>query len=376
MPVMKNNYDIYKDSRSRKTSECSTTSSNGGAPTLSSAMGVPSNGRVRKVSECKSESFATSPSHTYRMQMQRCQSSRAFPRNASRTSHSSAAGALSPTRSFSQASSPPKTMNTTESQNDITKFHLRLVDKLRKSFRKDSAKRSWERESVLHTSNSSGSYPHEDGSTTKAENNNLKQNRETRQRSLADSPEGRASRRQSAVRVDACALADTATTHKEKESDIVAADVVEDAEDWPKFEDNNIIAAPSSLAAHLGRRITAPLTRANLKRCHKKFAKMQLAAAEQRSIVAQIDATSTIELYSSSDGSSLFGGGGDRRQLLTGKKLQQKRTKNVTTTTTVTAETTEKPKQAEATGRSRKTRKRLHFLRRSTSRFSSKSAPG
>lgn len=188
---------------------------------------------------------------------------------------------------------------------------------------------------------------------------------------MADSPEGRASRRQSAVRDIACASADTATTHKE--SDIVAADIAEYAEDWPKFEDSNVIAAPSSLAAHLGRRITAPLTRANLKRCHKKFAKMQLSAAEQHSIVAQIDATSTIELYSSSDGSSLLGGG-DRRQLLTGKKLQQKRTKNPTTS--VTAETAEKPKQAEVTGRSRKTRKRLHFLRRSSSRFSSKSAPG
>lgn len=372
MPVMKNNYDIYKDSRSRKTSECSTTSSNGGAPTLSSAMGVPPNGRVRKVSECKSESFATSPSHTYRMQMQRCQSSRAFPRNASRTSHSSAAGALSPTRSFSQASSPPKTINTAESQNDITKFHLRLVDKLRKSFRKDSAKRSWERERILHNSNSSGSYPNEDGSTTKAENNNFKQNRETQQHSLVDSPQDSASRRQSAVRDVVCASADTATTHKE--SNIVAADVAEDAEDWPKFQDSNVIAVPGSLAAHLGRRITAPLTRANLKRCHKKFAKMQLTAADQHSIVGQMDAPSTIELYSSSDGSSLFGGG-DRRQLLTGKKLHQKRIKNPTTTSAI-AEIAEKPKQTEATGRSRKARKRLHFLRRSTSRFSSKSAPG
>lgn len=189
---------------------------------------------------------------------------------------------------------------------------------------------------------------------------------------MVDSPQDSASRRQSAVRDVVCASADTATTHKE--SNIVAADVAEDAEDWPKFQDSNVIAVPGSLAAHLGRRITAPLTRANLKRCHKKFAKMQLTAADQHSIVGQMDAPSTIELYSSSDGSSLFGGG-DRRQLLTGKKLHQKRIKNPTTTSAI-AETAEKPKQTEATGRSRKARKRLHFLRRSTSRFSSKSAPG
>ncbi|XP_037935651.1 uncharacterized protein LOC119669719 [Teleopsis dalmanni] len=142
MPVMKNNYDIYKDkSRSRKTSEGSNSTS-GDRQAISAAMGIPNRAsRSRKVSECKSESFSSSPSHAYRIQMQRCQSSRAFPRNASRTSHSSASGALSPTRSFSQASSPPKTA-TTGSQNDLSKFHIRLVEKLRKSFRKDSAKRS------------------------------------------------------------------------------------------------------------------------------------------------------------------------------------------------------------------------------------------
>ncbi|KAM7350686.1 uncharacterized protein ACRADG_009197 [Cochliomyia hominivorax] len=148
MPVMKNNYDIYKDSRSRKTSE----SSNGNSATpavtsVGSAMGINTSSRGRQ--RMKSESFASSPSHTYRMQMQRCQSQKTFPRNASRTSqHSSMSGALSPTRSFCQpSSSPPKNDNSSQpqqsgSQNDISKFHLRLVDKLRKSFRKDNAKRS------------------------------------------------------------------------------------------------------------------------------------------------------------------------------------------------------------------------------------------
>ncbi|XP_032581463.1 uncharacterized protein LOC6612280 [Drosophila sechellia] len=176
MPVMKNNYDIYKDTRSRKTSECSNASSNG-TTALATALGTPAQGqqqqRRRKVSECKSESFATSPSHGQlgvssahqRMQMQRCHSSRAFPRNASRSSHGSLQQMVSPTRS-----SPPSRSHTAsalerqaaaqaaainqkqqqsaaaaaavESSNDYTKFHLRLVDKLRKSFRKDSGKRS------------------------------------------------------------------------------------------------------------------------------------------------------------------------------------------------------------------------------------------
>lgn len=99
MPVMKNNYDIYKDKgRSRKTSESSNGTTSNAAPNMASAMGInPSRGRQRM----KSESFASSPSHTLRMQMQRCQSQKTFPRNASRTSqYSSTSGALSPTRSI------------------------------------------------------------------------------------------------------------------------------------------------------------------------------------------------------------------------------------------------------------------------------------
>lgn len=183
MPVMKNNYDIYKDTRarSRKTSECSNVSSGNGTSALASALATPGQPsqqqqRRRKVSECKSESFATSPSHgqlgTHRMQMQRCHSSRGFTRNTSRSSHGgsmmqmSQAAMMSPTRS-----SPPSRTQTAsalerqaaaqaaaqsaaaaataqreeraaEQSNDYTKFHMRLVDKLRKSFRKDSSKRS------------------------------------------------------------------------------------------------------------------------------------------------------------------------------------------------------------------------------------------
>ncbi|EDV34518.2 uncharacterized protein Dana_GF20917 [Drosophila ananassae] len=193
MPVMKNNYDIYKDTRSRKTSECSNASSNG-TTALASALGTPAppgsahSQRRRKVSECKSESFAASPSHfgggggissgsgsgsgvggsnSHRLQMQRSNSSRAFPRNTSRSSHGSMQHMqmISPTRSSppsrsatasalerqaaAQAAAQLNLKQSTasgatggESSNDYTKFHLRLVDKLRKSFRKDSGKRS------------------------------------------------------------------------------------------------------------------------------------------------------------------------------------------------------------------------------------------
>ncbi|XP_002057401.3 uncharacterized protein [Drosophila virilis] len=195
MPVMKNNYDIYKDtrSRSRKTSECSNVSSGNGTTALASALGTPGQQapqqqqqqqRRRKVSECKSESFATSPSHgqlgAHRMQMQRCHSSRGFTRNTSRSSHGgsmvqmSQGIMMSPTRSSppsrtqtasalerqaaaqaaaqsaataaaaqaATAAAAVQQHRTEQSNNDYTKFHLRLVDKLRKSFRKDSGKRS------------------------------------------------------------------------------------------------------------------------------------------------------------------------------------------------------------------------------------------
>jgi len=130
MPVMKNNYDIYKDSRSRKSSECS---NNSGSTLVD---------QRRKVSESKSETFSISPSHhaAYRMQLQRCHSQKSFPRISSRTS---AASSLCQNRSFTQASSPPKiTETTSNSHGDLSKFHLRLVEKLRKSFRKENSKRS------------------------------------------------------------------------------------------------------------------------------------------------------------------------------------------------------------------------------------------
>lgn len=121
MPVMKNEFDIYKN-RSRKVSECS----NGSC-------------RSRKVSECRSEcpSFATAPGDYAASPAHRGHSvpinrtnSRPFSRTSSRTSQSSLS---SPTKT-STGCSPPKP--TAGSQSSLNKFHTRLVDKLRKSLRK------------------------------------------------------------------------------------------------------------------------------------------------------------------------------------------------------------------------------------------------
>lgn len=126
MPVMKNNYDIYKG-RVRKTSEeCSTT-----------------NCRSRKVSESSRSdgpSLSTSPSstadfmsprrHTQPIHMTHLANNHKFSRNSSRTSQSSLI--TSPTKS-----SPPKP--SVGSQNSLNKFHTRLVDKLRKSLRRGNS---------------------------------------------------------------------------------------------------------------------------------------------------------------------------------------------------------------------------------------------
>ncbi|XP_075233597.1 uncharacterized protein LOC142331513 isoform X1 [Lycorma delicatula] len=122
MPVVKNDYDIYK---SRRSSECSN----------------PQSCRSRKVSECsKSEgpSLSTSPgsdflvgSPAHRSVPLAMMSSRNYSRTSSRTSQSSL---QSPSKSTS--SSPPKSGSTSS----LNKFHNRLVDKLKRSLKsKDSS---------------------------------------------------------------------------------------------------------------------------------------------------------------------------------------------------------------------------------------------
>lgn len=121
MPVVKNDWDIYKCNRSRRVSECSNSQSC----------------RSRKVSECKSEgpSLSTSPGSEFLVGSPGHRSvpsnmSRQYSRNSSRTSQTSL---QSPCKSM--GSSPPKS----GSQNSLNKFHNRLLDKLKRSLRsKDS----------------------------------------------------------------------------------------------------------------------------------------------------------------------------------------------------------------------------------------------
>ncbi|XP_065345696.1 uncharacterized protein LOC135943177 [Cloeon dipterum] len=115
MPVVKNDWNIYKSQRpsgNRRSSESS-----------------------RKVSESRSSecpSLSTSPGSTDFFSP----AHRSAPM-AVRTSHSSRASLQSPSKGSSSASSsPPKS---TGSQSSLNKFHSRLVDKLKRSFRSSSS---------------------------------------------------------------------------------------------------------------------------------------------------------------------------------------------------------------------------------------------
>lgn len=118
MPVMKNDYDIYKSNRSRRSSECS-------------------NNRSRKVSECKSEgpSLSTSPGSDFlhspaHRSVPGNMGQRAMSRTSSRTSQNSL---QSPSKSI--GCSPPKST----SSGSLNKFHTRLVDRLKRSLTKSDS---------------------------------------------------------------------------------------------------------------------------------------------------------------------------------------------------------------------------------------------
>lgn len=148
MPVMKNEFDIYKG-RQRRVSECSNQSSC----------------RSRKVSESSRSdcpSLSTSPGNefvagsparhrSHPMYMSHLASRPQFSRSASRNSQSSLI--TSPTKAASaSSSSPPKPA--TGSQSSLSSFHTRLVDKLRKSLRKSKSSdggRSWEGAPIANT---------------------------------------------------------------------------------------------------------------------------------------------------------------------------------------------------------------------------------
>lgn len=149
MPVVKNDWDIYKSNRSRRSSECSN----------------PQSCRSRKVSECsKSEgpSLSTSPGSDFivgspaHRSIPMAMSCRQYSRASSRASQSSL---QSPSKSAS--SSPPKS----GSQSSLNKFHNRLVDKLKRSLRgKDSIPDGSETADTTRTS-SWGTVAEEDSET-------------------------------------------------------------------------------------------------------------------------------------------------------------------------------------------------------------------
>lgn len=122
MPVVKNDWDIYKSNRSRRSSECST--HRGGD-------------RSRKVSECKSDcpSLSTSPGSDFlhspaHRSVPVNMGQRAMSRTSSRTSQNSL---QSPSKSI--GNSPPKS----QSSGSLNKFHTRLVDRLKRSLTKSDS---------------------------------------------------------------------------------------------------------------------------------------------------------------------------------------------------------------------------------------------
>ncbi|XP_055545244.1 uncharacterized protein LOC129730165 [Wyeomyia smithii] len=130
MPVMKNEFDIYKG-RQRPVSECSnqsschsrkiSESSRSDCPSLSTSPG--------------SEFMAGSPARhrSHPMYMSHLASRPQFSRNSSRTSQTSLI--TSPTKASTGDSPKPAS----GSQSSLNKFHTRLVDKLRKSLRKSKS---------------------------------------------------------------------------------------------------------------------------------------------------------------------------------------------------------------------------------------------
>lgn len=130
IPLMRNDYDIYK------------MNSNGKSRSIPAKQ---TNGRSRKASETHSlstspgtnDAFVNSPSHRNLHHVSSAGSRYQFSRMNSRNSQSSLI--MSPTRSQCvNNTSPPKPAKV-GSQNSLNKFHNRLVDKLRKAFKGGSS---------------------------------------------------------------------------------------------------------------------------------------------------------------------------------------------------------------------------------------------
>lgn len=138
MPVVKNDYNIYKSNRNRRVSECSndkTSTSSAGArrvhsgsrsadgPSLSTSpgsdfmVGSPAHRSLGAVSKHTAFHHSSQPHHLHHG---------VASKNSSRNSQSSL---QSPAKSSSSSSSPPKLSSTSS----LNMFHSKLVDKLRRS---------------------------------------------------------------------------------------------------------------------------------------------------------------------------------------------------------------------------------------------------
>ncbi|KAJ2951812.1 hypothetical protein O0L34_g13975 [Tuta absoluta] len=112
MPVMKNDWDIY-NSRSRRISENTEKAGPGG--------------RVRKVSESRSEGPATSPRHAA-----------LSPHRSAPAMRSLSYCRAPPSRASLRHDSPSKGSASPPGPRDSEKFHNRLVEKLKRALGRDS----------------------------------------------------------------------------------------------------------------------------------------------------------------------------------------------------------------------------------------------
>lgn len=127
MPLMRNDFDIYK--------------MNGANGKSRSIPAKQNSGRSRKASESHSMStspgandpFINSPSHRNLHHVSSAASRYQFSRVNSRNSQSSLI--MSPTRQQCVPNTSPPKPAKVGSQNSLNKFHSRLVDKLRKAFK-------------------------------------------------------------------------------------------------------------------------------------------------------------------------------------------------------------------------------------------------
>lgn len=163
----------------------------------------------------------------------------------------------------------------------------------------------------------------------------------------------------------------------------------------PNSKTSTVAVRSSSLAAHVHRRLTTPLAYATLRHCHQKF----VQTTETTFLRHLVDSSSTVELFSNSDATSLFDGNetihcgltaaNEQLQLMPANtaaaslKRIEKNNKTNTTKSTTKSPTKETETALEkstplsaAGGRRRRKRGMSRFLRRSTSHFTTTNAPG